>query len=147
FSMCLHWWKHRGLDPRWRFGLAVNGLGLALTSLILVATTIMKFSHGGWVTLLITSVFVALCLAVKAHYEHTNQALKRLDDMLVGMDLSGEAPEMGAPEAEGPTAVLLVNGYSGLGIHAIFSMRKLFNKRGFTNVLFVQAGRIDSSKF
>jgi amino acid transporter len=147
FSMCLHWWQHRAKDPRWAMGLTLNGLGLVLTSLILVATTIMKFSHGGWVTLLITSLFVALCLWVQSHYKGTREALRRLDDMLVGLDLPPAPADPQIPDANGPTAVLLVNGYSGLGIHAIFSMRKLFNQQGFKNVLFIQVGRIDSSKF
>jgi hypothetical protein len=107
----------------------------------------MKFSHGGWVTLLITSLFVALCLWVKSHYRATNLALKRLDDMLVGLDLPAVPVDVQAPDPNGPTAVLLVNGYSGLGIHAIFSMRKLFNQQGFKNAIFLQVGRIDSSKF
>jgi amino acid transporter len=146
FSMCVHWWRHRG-DGRWLRGLALNGLGLVLTSTILAATITMKFSQGGWVTLVITGAFILLCLGIKAHYRSTGQAMKRLDDMLGNLPL----PELEGPadsaEAEGPTAVLLVNGHSGLGIHAIFSIRKLFNQGGFRNLLFVQVGRVDSSKF
>jgi amino acid transporter len=145
-SMCLHWWRVRGQDPRWRRGLAINGLGLLLTSSILVATTIIKFGQGGWITLLITGVFVALCLLVRRHYDQTDQALKRLDALL---DLPmPEAPaEPLVPVAEDPTAVLLVNGYNGLGVHAIHSIRKLYRQRGFTNLVFIHVGRIDAARF
>jgi len=40
-----------------------------------------------------------------------------------------------------------VNGYNGLGIHAIFSIRKLFRMQEFKNFIFVSVGQIDSSKF
>jgi amino acid transporter len=146
-SMCRHWWKVRNSDSKWMRHLALNGLGLMLTSCILVATTVMKFRQGGWVTLVITACFVGLCAAVKKHYRNTRKALQRLDDMLVDLPFP-EAPAKALPTTpEGPTAVLLVNGYSGLGIHAIFSIRKLFKFTQYKNLIFVQVGRIDSSRF
>jgi len=43
-------------------------------------------------------------------------------------------------------AVIMVESYNGLGIHAIFSVQKLFGNR-FQDFLFVSVGRVDSSKF
>ncbi|MEW6719172.1 MAG: APC family permease, partial [Thermodesulfobacteriota bacterium] len=59
FGMVLHWWKDRETEPRWMHGIAVNGIGFALTASILCATVIMKFPEGGWITLLITGSFMA----------------------------------------------------------------------------------------
>jgi amino acid transporter len=146
-SMCLHWWRTRTQRSDWLRHFLINGLGLMLTSCILVATTTMKFGQGGWVTLVITAAFVGLCIAVRAHYRATLQALKRLDDMLVDLPFPDAPPTALAPDPSGPTAVLLVNGYSGLGIHAIFSIRKLFRYQEFKNLIFIQVGRIDSAKF
>lgn len=146
-SMCLHWWQKRGTGSPWVRNFFVNGLGLMLTSMILVATVIMKFGQGGWVTLAITGAFVLLCLAVKKHYRDTGRALARLDEMLTDLPFPESPPEARPLVPQGPTAVLLVNGWSGLGIHAIFSMRKLFKGTEFKNLIFVGVGRIDSARF
>jgi len=42
-GMCRHWWQERGKESRWQWRLAINGLGLMLTSSILVVTLSMKF--------------------------------------------------------------------------------------------------------
>ena len=146
-SICVHWWRNRHEGSPWIHGLFINGIGLMMTTCILIATTVMKFGQGGWVTLVITAAFVGLCVGVRRHYHGTREALKRLDDMLIDLPFPEQAPAYVRPEPAGPTAVLLVNGYSGLGIHAIFSIRKLFRSQEFKNLIFIQVGRIDSSRF
>lgn len=146
-SMCLHWWRERHRHPTWLRQLAINGTGLILTSCILVATTVMKFRQGGWVTLTITAGFIGLCILVQRHYQVTRTALSRLDDALIHLPYPEAPAKIVEPDAAGPTAVLLVNGYSGLGIHAIFAIRKLFQGVQFKNLIFIQVGRIDSARF
>jgi amino acid transporter len=146
-SMCIHWLKSRSTQGwRWRFW--VNAIGTALTTVILAATTIIKFKQGGWVTLVITGGFIGICLLVRRHYAGVGKALRRLDDMLVNLPF----PETAGVQAPalvpaGPTAVVLVNGYSGLGIHTIFSIRNLFRQQDFKNFIFVTVGRIDAHRF
>lgn len=147
FSMCKHWWSVRKERRDWWGRFFINSLGTALTALILVATTVIKFAHGGWLTLAITGAFIAVCLLIHLHYEKVNQALKRLDALLIDLPFPEVAPEYVPPQPGGPTAVLLVNGYNGLGIHAIFSIRKLFKHQEFKNLIFVSVGQIDSSRF
>jgi K+ transporter len=146
-SMCRHWWQVRKEQPDWWHRFAINGVGLVMTSIILVATTLVKFKDGGWATLLITGGVIGLSLLVRGHYDSVRKALQRLDDMLVNLPFP-EAPPVEVPTTpEGPTAVVLVNGYNGLGIHSIFSVRKLFRQQDFKNFLFISVGRVDSSKF
>ena len=38
--------------------ITINGIGFVLTSSILVSMMIVKFHHGGWITLLITAMLV-----------------------------------------------------------------------------------------
>jgi amino acid transporter len=145
-SMAMHWIKAKD-RPNWPLRLAINGVGFMLTATILVATTIIKFGQGGWITLLITGAFILLCWLTHRHYASVKEALKRLDDLLVNLPIPEIAPADIPATPEGPTAVLLVNGYNGLGIHAIFSIRKLFRSQEFKNFIFVSVGQIDSSKF
>jgi amino acid transporter len=148
-SMCVHWWQERKNQKDWWHRFLINGLGMTLTSIILVATTVLKFRQGGWVTLLITGAFIGLCGLVRRHYNGVQKALRRLDDMLVNLPFpeSTGAEPVPMPEPSGPTAVLLVNGYSGLGIHTLFSIRTLFRHQDFKNFVFLSVGRIDSYRF
>lgn len=145
-GMCVHWWQERASDPRWRQHLLVNGIGLALTSSILVATTVLKFRAGGWVTVVVTAAFVALCLYIRRHYEQVEQALQRLDEELV--DFPVLEIESGAPtrDVTKPTAAILVTGYNGLGLHSVLAIPGLFGNH-FQNFVFISVGVIDSNKF
>ena len=148
FSMSKHWWSERRRgDWRWLRKLLINGTGTVLTATILVATMIIKFSQGGWVTMVITGALIAVCWLVHRHYDNVKLALRRLDDLLVGLPMPDETPIGALRDVNGPTAVLLVSGYGGLGIHAIFSIRKLFRSQEFKNFIFVSVGQIDSSRF
>jgi K+ transporter len=146
-SMCVHWWQDRRQDKGWWKHFAINGLGLVLTSAVLVITTVIKFRHGGWVTLLLTGGFIGACILTRRHYDSVRRALKRLDEMLVDLPFPENVPRSIPPQPEGPTAVLMVEGYNGLGIHSIFSIRKLFKGHEFKNLIFISVGLIDSSKF
>ena len=147
FSMTKHWWQERGKAVGWLKRFSINGVGTLLTGTILIATTIIKFGEGGWVTMVITGGFVFLCWLVHRHYDNVKLALRRLDDLLINLPIPEVAPEYVPPHPEGPTAVLLVNGFGGLGIHAIFSIRKLFRSQEFKNFIFVSVGQIDSARF
>jgi amino acid transporter len=81
-GMVRHWWQERKLEPRWRYKLAINAVGLALTSSILVAMIIMKFGQGGWITMVMTGALVAFAFSVHRHYDAVRGQLKRMDDIL-----------------------------------------------------------------
>lgn len=147
-SMCVHWWQVRDTDKEWWKRFFVNGLGLVLTSIILVATIFSKFKEGGFVTLLLTGGLIGVCFLVKIHYNGVKEALKRLDDTLINLPLpSGdEVVNLGGCDKKHPVAVVMVEKFNGLGIHAIFSIQKLFGNR-FNDFVFLSIARIDSSKF
>ncbi len=143
---CLHWWKIRKTDKQWFSGFMINGIGLILTTLILVVTTVLKFTQGGWMTLVITGGLVILCAVIKFHYSNIRKALGRLDELLTNLTVTNPHPVTAECDPTLPTAILLVSGYNGLGIHSIFSIRKLFQDK-FKNFVFISVGRVDSSRF
>jgi hypothetical protein len=110
-------------------------------------TVVVKFSEGGWVTLIATSAFVLLCYGVKVHYDRVRNALRRLDETLLTIpfppDLSIPVP---AKNPQAPTAVLIVRDFDGLAIHSLLSIGRLFPDH-FKNVLFISIGVIDSGRF
>jgi hypothetical protein len=143
YGMVVHWLKKRG--DKWQRKIAINALGLLVTAGVLVVTSVIKFQEGGWVTLVITGAFIGFCLWVHAHYRDTSKALQHLDDILTHLPLPEEAPETKKLPSK-PTAVLLVNGYNGMGIHSLLSVHRLFPGH-FKNFVFVSVGVIDSDRF
>lgn len=147
-GMVRHWWASRGQAAGWRKGLLVNGLGLALTSFILVTVAVIKFEEGGWATILITGLLAGLALVVKRHYQAVGRLLKRLDRL---MNTAVSAiPAAGAPapafDRNAKTAVVLVNGYNGLGLHTLLGIHRAFANE-FRNFVFVQVGMVDAGVF
>ena len=151
-GMVRHWWLVRGKEPKWRFKIFLNGLGLLLTGGILILLCVAKFDEGGWITLLVTGVLVGISFWVKNHYLHTQKKLHRLNE-LVAAALADDAM-MSAPVEKTPppcdpnarTAVLLVNGFNGLGLHTLLAIVRMFPKV-YNNFIFVQVGVLDAGNF
>ena len=144
-GMVRHWWEVRRTEAHWRRRFLLAGLGTAVTGGILVVTSVIKFTQGGWVTLAVTGAFILLCMAVRAHYVRVRGVLKSLDDVLTDLPMPDRdsAPEL-APD--GPTAVVLVEAYAGLGIHTLLTVQRMF-PRHFKNLVFVSVGLVDSGQF
>ena len=153
-GMVVHWWRARRVESQWRRKLAINGFGLVLTTFILVSLTIVKFHEGGWATLLVTGLLVAAAFAVKRHYGRVTAQLKRLDQLLVGAslyDARGRRPAAPLQNANdldphARTAILLVNGYNGLGLHTALHVPRLFGD-SFKNFAFISVGAVDAGNF
>jgi amino acid transporter len=149
-GMVKHWWQERKTEPRWKLKIAINGIGLALTSGILASLCFVKFYDGGWATLLVTGILVGLSFWVKSHYRQTQKKLHRLNE-LVAAALADEAittlrkpPTPCDPNAR--TAVFLVNGFNGLGLHTLLAVVRMFPKV-YHNFIFLQVGILDAGNF
>lgn len=129
---------------RWR-KLATVSLGFALTSTILIITSVLKFTEGGWMTILITSALVVFCFWVRGHYNETSRALKHLDQILGDLPMT-QAPAVPPRTPNKPCALLMVNGYNGIGIHSFLAIHRLFPGH-FKNFVFLSVGVIDSDRF
>jgi hypothetical protein len=116
-----------------------------VTVVILVITTFIKLADGGWVTLMITGGFILFCYWVHHHYGLTANALQHLDEILNDLPLPEIAPAVAKQNAQ-PTAILMVNGYNGMGIHSFLAINKSFPSY-FKNFVFLTVGVIDSDRF
>jgi amino acid transporter len=155
FGMVRHWWQVRGKEDQWEKKLFINGLGMTLTLFILITVTALKFNEGGWITLLLTGSLVAIALLTQRHYQNTHQLLHRLDELVTVAESSCPAfpAEQGTTkelkikyDPQDKTAILLVNGFNGLGLHTLFSIIRLFGGT-FKNFAFVQVGILDAGNF
>jgi hypothetical protein len=73
--------------------------------------------------------------------------LTRLDSLVVAAEASVDE-KLPEPECDptAQTAVILVNGFNGLGLHTLFGIIRLFN-RTFKNFVFVEVGVVDAGNF
>jgi len=149
-GMVRHWWIERQKEPKWRRKIFINGFGLLLTGGILISLCVVKFFQGGWATLLVTGLMVGIAFWVKSHYRHTQKKLHRLNE-LVAAALADDAltvVEKPAPPCDhnARTAVFLVNGFNGLGLHTLLAVVRMFPKV-YQNFVFVQVGVLDAGNF
>ena len=147
-GMVRHWWQVRRTESAWRRKLAVNGFGLALTSFILISLTVVKFFEGGWATLLVTGLLVLVAFAIKRHYLGVSLQLRRLDEIVAAaaIETTSRTPFTAAPNPSARTAILLVNGYNGLGLHTALQVPRMFGT-GFRNFVFLAVGALDAGNF
>jgi amino acid transporter len=147
FGMVVHWWQDRGKEKAWKLKIVMNGVGFLLTASILCFTVWVKFPEGGWITLLITGAFIALCFLVRRHYRTAQQALRRLDELLLQLPpVTVTAVQEPMLRRVAPTAAIMVSGYNGLGMHVFFSVIRSFPGT-FRNFIFLSAGVVDSTVF
>jgi amino acid transporter len=127
------------------FGLFLTGL--ILCALILVVTTVEKFSSGGWVTLVVTGALIVLCFAIRRHYDTVKRKVKRLYSSLMEVPPSPEIKERRAePHRMEPVAAVLVGDYGGVGLHTCMTVFAKFPGH-FDGVVFVSVGVVDSKEF
>jgi hypothetical protein len=154
-GMVRHWWLERRSEPAWRRKLAINGFGLLLTTFILISLTAVKFFEGGWATLLVTALLVGAAFAIRRHYRHVTHQLTRLDAIVEVADRELAKGRASAPAVDASavglaeeerTAVILVNGYNGLGLHTALNVPRMFGAT-FRNLVFLQVGVVDAGTF
>jgi hypothetical protein len=150
-GMVKHWWMIRGKQLPWKRKLAINGIGLILTSFILVSVIILKFKEGGWVTLVITGVLIFIAINIKRHYFKTTLKLQkvRLNAFNEIEHLIGHRPcsdhnlKKVKFNKEGKTAIIMVSGFGGTGLYTF--LRILENFKGvYSNIVFIRVGILNS---
>jgi len=141
-SMVRYWLGKRGESGKKR-GLMIHGVALALCLAILTGTIYEKAEQGGWLTIVATSVVIGICFLIRRHYAVVKKNLARLNEIMNALPAhpTGEHRQL---DPKLPTAVMMVGGYSGLGIHALLTVQRLFPGH-FKNYVFVSVGVIDSA--
>jgi amino acid transporter len=145
-GMARHWIVDRHKEPRWKSQLAIHGTGLIMCLCILTVTVYEKFTQGGWITLVITTILILIAFAIHKHYETVRRGLRSLDDILTSVPAPADTQNEEPLNTNDQTAVILVKSFSGFGIHEVLSIHRLF-PRTFKNFIFVSAAIVDSGSF
>ncbi len=147
-GMVRHWWQVRKEERKWIKKILINGLGLTLTTFILISVTVLKFHDGGWMTLLITGCLVGIAVLIKNHYRNTLKMLERLNVLVeTAANIVTTNPDHQVPlDKDAKTAAILVNGFNGLGLHTVMGVIRNFGKE-FKNFVFIEVGVLDAGTF
>jgi amino acid transporter len=137
--------RNRKSEPHWKKHLPVHLTGLTLCLTILIITSFEKFAVGGWLTLALTGVVIGLCTLTRRHYGKVRAGVRELDDLLTSLPVKGR-PVRTRPDKKEMTAIQLVNGFNGFGVHTMLSIIRSF--RGlYKNFVFVSVAEVDVGSF
>lgn len=137
--------KNRNREKEWKKHLPVHLTGLTLCLTILTITVFEKFEAGGWITLLITSMVIEICYLIRSHYTKVKRSIRELDEMLSNIPTLG--PRNLEPlDPHKMTAVQLVTGFNGFGVHTLLSVFRNFPNL-YKNFIFASIGVVDSGSF
>ncbi len=143
-GLCIYWLKHRD-DPKWFGRLVLSAIGLFVTASILCVTIFTKLFEGGWVTLLITGLVIAMCMGIKLHYLDTKRKIRAVDDIFSNQPY-GSQMDYPALDHEAQTAVFVVGSSRGGGLHALLWVQRMFPGH-FKNFVFINARTVDSQAY
>ncbi|OGO58393.1 MAG: hypothetical protein A2Z32_09260 [Chloroflexi bacterium RBG_16_69_14] len=104
-GMIRHWLRER--SPGWRRRLSINAFGAALTAVVAVIVTTVKFWDGAWLVLVLIPLLVGLMSFIHRQYELQEQELRVRDD--------GVLP---GPHRE-QRVIIPVNGINRAVVHAV----------------------------
>ncbi len=145
-GMCRFWFSGRKEHKNWKRKISIHVIGLVMCLTILSVIVWEKFGQGGWITLLVTLVVIALCFLIKRHYQTLNAKLASLYSSLTNFSISETSAAPLPVDTKQSTAVILVGGYSGLGIHTMLNVLKSFPEK-CKNIVFVSVAVVDSDVF
>ncbi len=137
--------KNRKKEGKWKQQVGIFTIGLLLCLTILANTIFEKFTEGGWLTLVITSVLILLCYMIRNHYGRIRNDMRKLDVLLKDVPAIGHINEQPVNK-KNMTAIQLVAGYSGFGVHTFLNINKAFPDL-YKNFIFVSIAVIDQGLF
>jgi amino acid transporter len=72
-GMVRRWWL--GHEEGRRKGIFINGLGAAVTAVVLCITAVTKFTSGAWLVVLLVPLMVTVFYRIRAHYRDSARSL------------------------------------------------------------------------
>ena len=145
FGMIRFFLRDTGKNNNWKRHIVIHVIGFVLCVTILSVTVYEKFGEGGWATLAITSVLIGLCYLIKKHYLDIRKAALKLEDILQKIR-PGKVFNNEPLNPKEPTAILLVSGFNGFGLHTWLSINRKF-PHFYKNFIFVSIAEVDQESF
>lgn len=143
-GMTRYWIQHR--ERGWRRRALVSLAAAGLSALVLGALLLTYGFGAAGAALAAILALASVSALVKAHYGSVGRGLQRLDAMIPAIEADPHRREPRPFDKAAPTAVLLVSGYNGAGIHLLMALQHHFPDY-FPQMVFVSAGVVDFDRF
>lgn len=145
FGMIRFFIRDREKNRNWKRHIIIHVIGFVLCITILCVILYEKFGEGGWLTLVITSILIALCYLIKKHYLNVRGEARKLENILQKIH-PGKKYNNEPLNPREPTAIVLVSGFNGFGLHTLFSINRKF-PHFYKNFIFVSIAEVDQASF
>lgn len=144
-GMCVYWLRGRKrVSSTWAWRLFFSFIAFTITSSILIVIFATKLESGGWLSIIITSMMIAICLLIKRHYNKVNRVLTQID---IQLKQPIDHPLSITPiDPKQATAIIFVGKSLGTAMHTLLNVIRLFPHH-FKNFIFVSAGIVDVESF
>jgi hypothetical protein len=76
-GMVVRWFRRR--SPGWHWLALLNGAGMLTTFVVLIVIVITRFTHGGWIVVILVPAIVWMFLQIHRHYQRTATQLSLED--------------------------------------------------------------------
>ena len=145
-GLTIYWLRHRKRQKNWLSKMLVALAGFIVCFSILMVTIFEKFYEGGWITILITSVFVLVGWSIKRIYEKFRHNLALTESQFDDFHEQCQSPSsiLETIDKKAPTAAIIVDQTFGSGMNCLLQIKKLFPGI-FKNFIFVTVGEVDSN--
>lgn len=129
-------------QKKWLSRLILSSFGFLVCASILIVILAEKFMAGGWITVLITGILIAICFFIKHHYLTVENHIKKI---FKEFGHPSYIPSKLPPELDPkkPTAVIVIDENVGLGMHTLKGVQELF-PNVYKNFVFIYASEIDA---
>jgi amino acid transporter len=143
-GMALHWFTHPE-QKSFRRGL-VSVLAALLSATILAALFMAEGVRYAVYALGAILVLSVLCVVVRSHYRKVFQRLQRLNPIVQAAETDPYRRDAKPWDKSAPTAVFLVSGYNGAGLHTLMGVQRIFPDY-FKQLVFISVGQVDFDRF
>ena len=145
-GLTIYWLRHRKRQKNWLSKMLVALAGFIVCFSILMVTIFEKFYEGGWITILITSVFILIGWSIKKIYERFRHNLALTESQFDDFHEQCQSPSsiLETIDKKAPTAAIIVDQTFGSGMNCLLQIKKLFPGI-FKNFIFVTVGEVDSN--
>jgi amino acid transporter len=137
--------KNRQKTLEWLGQICIVLLATAICAGILITTVIEKFTTGGWITVLITSIIIVGCILTRRHYENVGNKIENIEEHLTEVFEHKSLTETPKLDNTKQTAVFLVSKVFASGLTSFEYVQEKFPNT-FSNFIFVSVGEIDTER-
>jgi amino acid transporter len=143
-GMVKYWFTHPEAKGLLRGSVSV--VAALLSATILAALFMAEGAKYAVYALGAIVVLGVLCSVVRRHYGKVGATLSRLNTIVQAAEADPYHREAKPWDKSAPTAVFLVSGYNGAGLHTIMGVQRIFPEY-FKQLVFLSVGQVDFDRF